>query len=42
MWFVFLKEVFVESNKVKKLIGEKEMEKTKGRKEVNAQMFIVD
>ena len=42
MWFVFLKEVFVESKTIREVIREKKMEKAKGRKEVNAKLFIAD
>ena len=38
----FLLELFVESKKIREVIREEKMEKTKGQKEVNAELFIVE
>ena len=38
----FLKEVFVESKKIRELIREKKMEKKIAWKEVNVELFIVE
>ena len=42
MKFVFLKEVLVESKKIREVIREEKMQKTKGQKEVNAELFIAE
>ena len=39
---ICLNQVFVESKKIREVIREEKMEKTKGRKEVNAELFIVE
>ena len=38
----FYKEILSKLKKIKEVIREDKMEKTKGRKEVNAELFIVD
>ena len=38
----FLLELFVESKKIREVIREEKMEKTKGRNNVNAELFIVE
>ena len=38
----FYKTFFVDSKKIREAIGEEKMEKTKARKEVNVELFIVE
>ena len=38
----FYKTFFVEVKKIREAIGEEKMEKTKARKEVNVELFIVE
>ena len=38
----FLYEVFVENKKIREVIREDKLEKTKARKQVNVELFIVE